>query len=79
MISLNHILLAIKYRILGYFDVVIFSPLVVTWQKINTIVCSGDCDKHVSFLCVVFVSEKYSRELRIYFCVYKLSFLGILV
>ena len=79
------------YRILGYFGVVIFrhfgsdgysfilasliSPLVVMWRNIYIIDYSGACDKHVSFLCVVFVSEEYSRELRIYFCVCELSFL----
>jgi len=42
---------------------VLFSPLVVTWPNINTTVCSGACDKHVSFLYIVFVSEEYSREL----------------
>jgi len=41
---------------------VYFSPLVVTWRKLYTIVCLGACDKLVSFLCVVFVSEEYSRE-----------------
>jgi len=40
-----------------------FSPLVVTWRKVDTIVCSETCDKHVSYLCVVFVSKEYPREL----------------
>ena len=48
------------------------------WRKINTVICSGAFDKHVSFLRVVFVSEEYSRELRIIFRVNKLIvFLGI--
>jgi len=26
------------------------------WRKNNAIICSGACDKHVSFLCIVFFS-----------------------
>jgi len=48
--------------------IVVFPPLGENKvAKINSIIC---CDKHVSFLCVAFVGEEYSRELRIIF-VYK--------
>jgi len=45
------------FATLGQTAIVLFWPVVVTLGKINTIVCSDACDKHVSFLCVVFGSE----------------------
>ena len=75
----------VKYRTLGCFGVLIFSPLWLRWlyfilaslifatcRYLNTIICSDACAKHVSFQCVVFVSDEYSRELRIIFCVYEI-------
>jgi len=45
----------------------ILASLILLHVKNYTIICSDACDKHVSFLCLVFVSEEYSRELRIIF------------
>jgi len=68
------------YCILGYFVVVIFHHFgsdgySFILASLNTIVCSVPCYKHVSFLCIMFVSEEYLSRIKNYFFCIRVVFL----